>query len=100
MTKVALTPDQVRRVATLARLSLTADEEARAASELSAILLHVDALQALDVTGVPPTTHAGIGAGEAPLRPDVVVPPLGADAALAEAPAKSDGHFLVPRILE
>lgn len=99
MTKVALTPEQVRRVATLARLSLTPDEEARAAIELSAILAHVDALQALDVTGVPPTTHAGGGAGTS-LRPDVVIPSLGAEQALAQAPAKSDGHFLVPRILE
>ncbi len=96
---MALTLEEVRRVAVLARLTLTPDEEARAAAELNQLLAHVDALQALDVTDVLPTTHA-IDGSSTPLRPDVVVPPLGAEAALAAAPAKAEGHFLVPRILE
>ena len=50
--------EQVRHVAKLARLSLSPDEEARFATQLSAVLDAVEALSTVDTEGVPPTTFA------------------------------------------
>jgi aspartyl-tRNA(Asn)/glutamyl-tRNA(Gln) amidotransferase subunit C len=95
-----LSLDEVRRVAALARLKLSAEEEQLFAGQLSAILDHVRALEALDVTGVPPMTHA-LSEGEAvALRPDALVPGLSPEQALANAPAREGTCFKVPRIIE
>jgi aspartyl-tRNA(Asn)/glutamyl-tRNA(Gln) amidotransferase subunit C len=97
---MALSLDEVRRVARLARLRLTAEEEAALAVQLSAILDHVAQLAELDVGGVEPMTHA-LAAGEvgAP-RPDLRVPGLTPEEALANAPAREGTCFKVPRIIE
>lgn len=50
--------DQVKKVALLARLQLTPEEEAQFTGQLSDILDYVDQLNRLDTTGVPPTTRA------------------------------------------
>ena len=97
---MALTLDEVRRVAALARLKLSAEEEQLFAGQLSAILDHVRELEALDVSGVPPMTHA-LAEGEAvALRPDALVPGLSPEEALANAPAREGTCFKVPRIIE
>jgi aspartyl-tRNA(Asn)/glutamyl-tRNA(Gln) amidotransferase subunit C len=97
---MALSLDQVRRIARLARLELSAEEEARYATQLSAILDHVEQLKELDVSDVPPMTHA-LAAGETPaLREDVVKPGLSPEEALAAAPAREGTAFKVPRIIE
>jgi aspartyl-tRNA(Asn)/glutamyl-tRNA(Gln) amidotransferase subunit C len=97
---MALTLDEVRRVAALARLKLSAEEEQLFAGQLSAILDHVRELEALDVSGVPPMTHA-LAEGEAvALRPDTLVPGLTPEEALANAPAREGTFFKVPRIIE
>ena len=95
-----LTLDEVRRVAALARLKLSAEEEQLFAGQLSAILDQVRELETLDVTGVPPMTHA-LAEGEAvALRPDVLVPGLTPEEALGNAPAREGTCFKVPRIIE
>jgi aspartyl-tRNA(Asn)/glutamyl-tRNA(Gln) amidotransferase subunit C len=97
---VALTLEEVRRIASLARLRLSADEERTFAVQLSAILDHVRQLEELDVSGVEPMTHA-LAAGESPaLRADTVEPGLAPDEALAAAPAREGTCFKVPRIIE
>ncbi len=97
---MALSVEEVRRIAQLARLKLSAEEEARFAEQLSAILGYVEQLEALDVSGVEPMTHA-LAAGEAaPLRPDEVRPSLPPEDALANAPAREGTWFKVPRIIE
>lgn len=97
---MALSLDEVRRVAALARLKLSAEEELLFAGQLSAILDHVRELEALDVSGVPPMTHA-LAEGEAvALRPDVLVAGLAPEEALANAPAREGTCFKVPRIIE
>ena len=95
---MALSPEQVRHVARLARLALSDDEEARFAVELSAILAHVEQLQAVDVAGVEPMTHAAVQS--APLRADVLAPSLGVEAALQNAPDRSGSELRVPAIIE
>ena len=100
---MALSLDEVRRIAVLARLRLSPEEEVAFAGQLSAILDHVAQLAELDVTGVEPMTHAVLagGAGEAPaLREDVPLPSLTPGEALAAAPAREGTCFKVPRIIE
>ncbi len=95
---MSLSLEEVRRIAALARLALTPEEEQRFAGQLSAILGHMEELRALDVTGVPPMTHALAGEAAA-VREDEVVPSLGAEVAVAEAPARAGTAFKVPRII-
>ena len=89
--------DEVAHLARLARLALTDGELDSFAGQLDAILAHVGQIQSVDVTGVEATDN--------PLkvlnvtRPDVVVPGLTQDEALAAAPRAEDGRFAVPRIL-
>jgi aspartyl-tRNA(Asn)/glutamyl-tRNA(Gln) amidotransferase subunit C len=97
---VSLSLDEVRRIAALARLRLSADEERLFQGQLSAVLEHVDELAKLDLSGVEPMTHA-LAAGEpSPLRPDEVRPSLPPEEALANAPARAGTAFRVPRIIE
>ena len=95
---MSLSLEEVRRIAALARLRLSPEEEARFAGQLSAILGYVEELKGLDVAGVEPMTHA---LADAPaLRADEVKPGLGAEVAVAEAPAREGTYFKVPRIIE
>jgi aspartyl-tRNA(Asn)/glutamyl-tRNA(Gln) amidotransferase subunit C len=97
---MSLSLEEVRRIAALARLRLTPEEEQTFAVQLSAILRHVAELGALDVSGVDPMTHA-LAAGEAPARrPDAPEPSLPPEEALANAPAREGTFFKVPRIIE
>ena len=97
---MALSLDEVRRIAVLARLRLSPEEERTFAGQLSAILDHVRQLEELDVSAVEPMTHA-LAAGDAPsLRTDAVEPGLSPDQALAAAPAREGTCFKVPRIIE
>ena len=97
---MALTVDEVRRIAVLARLRLSPDEEEVFRGQLSAILDYVRQLEELDVSAVEPMTHA-LSAGEpAALREDVVRPGLSREQALANAPAREGTAFKVPRIIE
>lgn len=93
-----LTLDQVRHIAHLARLRLTAAEERRYAEQLSAILDYAERLQRVDLTDVPPT--AGVQNLRAPLRPDSPRPSLPRERALANASSTDEGMFLVPPILD
>jgi aspartyl-tRNA(Asn)/glutamyl-tRNA(Gln) amidotransferase subunit C len=97
---MALSLAEVRRIAALARLRLSPEEERTFAVQLSAILDHVRQLEELDVSGVEPMTHA-LAADESPrLRDDVVEPSLPPEQALAAAPAREGTCFKVPRIIE
>lgn len=93
-----LSAEQVRHVASLARLALTPEEEQRYQHQLSAILEAMEQLRALDTEAVEPTSHATLAAGL--LREDEVRPTLSAEQALANAPARAGDHFAVPKILE
>jgi len=95
---MGLTLEEVRHVATLARLSLTPEEEQAYAQQLSAILDAVAQLQAVDVTGVVPTSHASLGGSL--LREDAQRPSLLPERALANAPERAGTLFCVPKVLE
>ncbi len=96
-----ITEKEVRYVAELANLKLTDEEIARFEKELSGILEHFDRLNEIDTTGVEPMAQVLFDAGEtATLREDVPVPPLGNQAALANAPQPGAGYFKVPKVIE
>jgi aspartyl-tRNA(Asn)/glutamyl-tRNA(Gln) amidotransferase subunit C len=86
--------EQVLHVARLARLELSEDEVSRMTGELSAILEHIEKISALDLDGVPPTTHV-VDVPNA-LRPDVPRACLPREVVLANAPAVDDDGFSVP----
>ena len=81
-------------VARLARLALGEDELEAMARELSAVLDHVAKIGELDLERVSPTSHVVDVTGA--LRPDEPRPCLPRAVALSQAPAVSDGGFLVP----
>jgi aspartyl-tRNA(Asn)/glutamyl-tRNA(Gln) amidotransferase subunit C len=61
----------------------------------------MDKLKDIDTTGVEPMSQVLFDAGEtATLREDVVIPPLGNGAALANAPQAGAGYFKVPLVIE
>jgi aspartyl-tRNA(Asn)/glutamyl-tRNA(Gln) amidotransferase subunit C len=95
----AFTPDDVDRIAELARLALTADERVLFARQLADILAYAEQIQQVDTSGIPPTSHAF--AGTESLRDDQERPGLPRDQALANAPdAQPDaGLFKVPRVI-
>ena|ERR1700676_4070600 len=89
--------DEVARLARLARLALTEAELDSFAGQLDAILGYVSQIQAVDVSDVAPTGNPLKAVNV--FRPDVPVPGLTQEQALAEAPAVFDGRFAVPKIL-
>jgi aspartyl-tRNA(Asn)/glutamyl-tRNA(Gln) amidotransferase subunit C len=98
---VRISEDQVRYVAALANLELSDAEVARFRSDLDGILEHMDKLKEIDATGVEPMAQVLFDAGEtASLREDQVVPPLGNQAALANAPQPGAGYFKVAKVIE
>ncbi len=86
--------EQVLHVARLARLQLSDEEVERMSGELSHILGHVEKIEALDLEGVPPTSHV-VPMTNA-LRADEPRPSLEPQVALASAPAVRDDGFEVP----
>ena len=93
-----IAPEEVRRVAMLARLALTPTEEARLTEELDKILRYVEKLNELDTSQVEPFTHA-VNAVNA-LRCDEVTNYSQPTALLANAPEKHQTSFKVPKIIE
>lgn len=93
-----LSPEHVRKVASLARLKVTDAEVGSLLGDLTAILDYIEVLNEVDTTGVQPMVHA-VELHDV-LRADVITPSLPRPAALENAP-RSDGEcFLVPSIIE
>ena len=104
--QAGVTIEDVRRVAELANLELTAEEEPRMRRDLNAILGHIAQLNELDTKDVPAMAQVGemlggnVDSAGAPLRADVVRPSLDRTAVMACAP-ESDGRFFkVPKVIE
>lgn len=93
-----LTTEEVLHVARLARLALGAEEVETLRLQLSSVLNHIDMLNAVDTSAVPPT--AQVFDLTDVLRPDQPRPSFPPEAMLANAPATSDGLFKVPAVLE
>ncbi len=91
---------QIRHVAILAELSLTAEEEKRMADEIGKILAYVKELEAIDTRDVPPTAHVGVSGGQDAWRADEAEDGLSHEDALREAPRAEHDGFAVPTFVE
>ena len=93
---MAISLDDVRHVAALARLGLGDDQARTIAKELSTILEHMAVLANVDTEGLDEVV--GVGAPNLPLRPDEGPPIPLQQGPEAFAPRMQDGFFLVPRL--
>ncbi len=92
-----ITPEEITKVAHLARLELSPSEVTRMTAEVGAILTYIDKLNELDTTGIKPTTHA-LAITNA-FRDDVVVPSLPQSEAVKNGPLHNDEAFVVPKVI-
>ena len=95
---MALTREQVKHVAELAKLKLTDAEVDLFQGQLSAILDYAARLDELDTEQIPPT--AGVLPLKNVMRPDADQPSLSREAMLANAPAAEDGFVKVKVVLD
>ena len=90
--------ETVRRVAHLARIAVAEEEVERLQGELNAILAFVEQLAEVDVADIEPMTSVTPMAMK--MRKDEVTDGGIADAIMANAPARDDHFFLVPKVVE
>jgi aspartyl-tRNA(Asn)/glutamyl-tRNA(Gln) amidotransferase subunit C len=93
-----LSPDDVRKVARLARLAIAENDIAPTLDTLNRTLGLIDQMGGVDTAGVEPMAHAQDVSLR--LRPDAVTEPDLRDALMANAPAADRGLFLVPKVIE
>ena len=98
MTKQAIAPEEVLRIAKLARLELEENEVEGLARDLGSILNYVHKLDELNTEGVEATTHAV--ELETALREDKMEPGLDVKLGLRQAPERLGDGFGVPKIIE
>ena len=102
----AVTRDEMRHVAELANLQLTAEEEPAIERDLNAILAHIAQMNELDTTGVPAMAQVGEMLAPVPddagdeLRVDAVRPSVDRAAVMAVAPETDGRFFKVPKVIE
>lgn len=99
---MALTSQDVSRIAQLARLELRDDEQAAMLTQLNEFFDIVEKMRAVDTSGVEPlyTPLSAIEDVTLRLREDVVTEPNNREANMANAPAQDGGLFLVPKVIE
>jgi aspartyl-tRNA(Asn)/glutamyl-tRNA(Gln) amidotransferase subunit C len=97
-----LAPDDVRRIAHLARLELAPAEEAAMLTQLNGFFAIVEQMSAVDTSGVEPlyTPLAAVQSAALRLRDDTVTEQDERAANQASAPAVEDGLYLVPKVIE
>jgi len=99
---MALTPQDVSRIAHLARLELHPDEQAAMLAQINGFFSIVEQMSAVDTGGVEPLSTPLAAVMPMPLRLREDVVSEGDHRALNQrsAPAVEDGLFLVPRVIE
>lgn len=99
---MSLTPTDIARIANLARLDLQPEESARMLDSLNGFFNIVEAMRAVDTTGVEPLAQptAAVQDVALRLRDDAVSEPDNREANMRNAPAADQGYFLVPKVIE
>jgi aspartyl-tRNA(Asn)/glutamyl-tRNA(Gln) amidotransferase subunit C len=97
--------EEVRRVADLANLALTPEEEPRMQKDLNAILDYVDLLNELDTEGVAPMAQVSgmlveVVDQRQVLREDIVQPSIDRAKVMSAAPDTDGRFFKVPKVIE
>lgn len=95
---MALTQDDVGKIAHLARLHVSEPEAAEVATRVTDILALIDKMQSVDTDGIEPLAHPFDAVQK--LRPDVVTETNRRDELQRLAPLSQDGLFLVPKVIE
>lgn len=95
---MAISRDEVRNIANLARLQFTEEEEDQMAGELSRILDYVEKLNELDTSGVPPMSH--VLDIHNVFREDEVEERIDREDALKNAPDADSDYFRVPKVID
>ena len=95
-----VTTDDVRHIASLARLRFSEDEQERLADDLSRILDYVEQLDELDTSAISAGTSARVFEAPAASRPDRAEQRISRDDALASAPDTDGTYFRVPKVIE
>ena len=99
---MALSPEDVSRIAHLARLDLSAAEQDAMRVQLDGFFRIVDQMSAVDTGGIEPlyTPLSAVQAVALRLRDDAVTERDQREANQRSAPAVEDGLFLVPKVIE
>jgi aspartyl-tRNA(Asn)/glutamyl-tRNA(Gln) amidotransferase subunit C len=99
---MALTPQDIARVAELARLELRPDETERTLSQINGFFKLVEQMDAIATSGVEPLAHPAAVLGQVALRlrDDIASEPNQREASQVSAPAVENGLFLVPKVIE
>ncbi len=99
---MALTTQDIARVANLARLELRPDETERVLGQLNGFFKLVAQMEAVNTDGVEPLAHPAAILGEVALRlrDDTPNEPNQRDISQRSAPAVERGLFLVPKVIE
>lgn len=95
---MAISRDEVRHIAKLARLRFSDDGEKQMAEEMGQILGYVDKLNELDTTGIPPMSH--VLDIHNVFRKDEVEQRIDHEDALRNAPDADSDYFRVPKVIE
>jgi aspartyl-tRNA(Asn)/glutamyl-tRNA(Gln) amidotransferase subunit C len=95
---MSLNSIDVRRIAHLARIEITAAETEQTLAQLNEIFRLIEQLQSVNTAGIEPMSHP-LG-GSQRLRADVASAPSDREANMKNAPSSQDGLFLVPRVVE
>ena len=95
---MALSIDDVRRVAHLARIEVTPDEAQDVLKKLTGIFGLIEDMRRVDTAGIAPMSHAADVS--LVLREDVVTETDQRDLFQSVAPATADGLYLVPKVIE
>jgi len=95
---MAISREDVRHIAQLARLRFSDEGEAKMADEMGRILDYVDKLNKLDTTGVPPMSH--VLDIHNVFREDEVEQRIDHEDALRNAPDADSDYFRVPKVIE
>jgi aspartyl-tRNA(Asn)/glutamyl-tRNA(Gln) amidotransferase subunit C len=99
---MALTSQDISRIANLARLELSASEGERMLAQINDFFDIVEKMRAIDTSGIEPLSHplAAIQDIALRLRDDLPSEPNNRDANQQSAPAVERGLFLVPKVIE
>ena len=91
----------VKKIAELAHLEISDEEIKLYTPQMASIVEYVEQLNELDIGDIEPALGGLTAAGEATEadRDDMIVPSLGQELALREAPDAHSGHFRVPKVL-
>jgi aspartyl-tRNA(Asn)/glutamyl-tRNA(Gln) amidotransferase subunit C len=92
-----LSPEEVQKIAHLARLELSDTEVETFSNQLSSILTYIEKLDELDTKGIEPTAHAVEVA--TPFRKDEVKQEIAKEDALKNAPDREGDYFKVPKVI-